>query len=62
MTVDCSKPTPIGSTCLEQLAAGWILPTDLCPVCTAAFITALDGVAGSMVWHPNFRARSAGSA
>jgi hypothetical protein len=58
---ECRKfPTPNRQTCIERLAGGWILPTDLCPTCTRAFMTALDSIAGPMTWHPNYleRARS----
>lgn len=31
------------TTCIEALAEGWILSTDLCPTCTRKFMAALDG-------------------
>lgn len=55
---NCQKPSVAGSTCIERLAGGWILPADLCPVCTAGFIAALDGIEGVMAWHPDFRRRA----
>jgi hypothetical protein len=53
----CSKRRAPG-TCIEQLADGWCLPADLCPSCTQAFMAALDGIAGPMVWHQNYRDRA----
>ena len=53
----CQKPRPPG-TCIERLADGWCLPSDLCTPCTRAFMAALDGIAGPMVWHPNFTERA----
>lgn len=55
---ECRKVPTILGTCIERLADGWILPTDLCPSCTAAFMTALDGIAGPLKWHQNYLARA----
>jgi hypothetical protein len=55
---ECQKPT-VGLSCIERLADGWLLPSDLCPACTAAFMAALDGIAGPLVWHANYTARAA---
>lgn len=44
-------------TCIQSLAEGWINPPDLCPACTQAFMTALDGIDGPMVWHHNYLER-----
>lgn len=54
---ECRKPTSWGS-CIEALADGWINPPDLCPECTAAFMDALDGISGPLVWHPNYSTRA----
>lgn len=45
-------------SCVEQLAEGWILPPDLCPACTQAFMTALDGIDRPLTWHENYLARA----
>lgn len=47
-------------TCIEDLAEGWIPPTDLCSCCTRAFMTALDWVTEpvTLQWHPNFVKRA----
>lgn len=60
---DTAAPHPVNPTpqsCIERLAAGWINPPDLCPVCTRAFMSALDGIAGpgSLRWHENYVARA----
>jgi hypothetical protein len=52
----CEKPRT--GTCIERLADGWILPSDLCPFCTGQFMAALDQIAGPLVWHANFTARA----
>lgn len=49
--------TSLGS-CIADLAVGWILPSDLCPSCTRAFMAALDGIAGELEWHENYVSRS----
>lgn len=54
---DCRRPSRTGS-CIEALADGWILPSDLCPVCTRAFMTALDSIAGPLVWHRAYTERA----
>lgn len=54
----CRKPRPAIDTCVAALADGWIVPADLCPACTRAFMDALDKLGGPLVWHPNFAARA----
>ena len=56
MTAPEACLTPRGSwgTCIQALAAGWILPGDLCPTCTEAFTAALDGIAGPLKWCPAY--------
>lgn len=51
-------PRPLRQTCIEALADGWIGAPDLCPTCTRAFMTALDGIGGPLKWHPNYLARA----
>lgn len=58
LTEPSAVPLTKRQTCLEALADGWVGAPDLCPVCTKAFMTALDGIAGPMTWHPNYRARA----
>jgi hypothetical protein len=50
-------------SCIEQLAAGWINPPDLCPACTRGFMSALDFLAEPVTlrWHENFVSRASGS-
>lgn len=45
-------------TCIAALADGWINAPDLCPVCTQAFMAALDGIAGPLKWHENYLKRA----
>jgi hypothetical protein len=45
-------------SCIESLADGWILATDLCPTCTRTFMTALDGAVGSLKWHQAYVERA----
>lgn len=47
------------STCIDELARGYINSTDLCPLCTMVFMTALDEAVGPLEWHPSFTARAA---
>lgn len=59
--LQCGKPRLQNTgpaSCIEDLAAGWIGAPDLCPACTQAFMTALNGIAGPMTWHPNYRTRA----
>lgn len=58
---DCQKPRGPWGSCIQALAAGWILVSDLCPVCMRAFMSALDGIAGPLEWHQGYRDRVAGS-
>lgn len=46
-------------TCIERLATGWILATDLCPTCVQAFMAALDGITEPLKWHQAYTARAA---
>lgn len=55
---ECRTPAPSGKSCLEQLANGWINPPDLCAACTRAFMDALDGITGPLVWHDNYSSRA----
>jgi hypothetical protein len=55
-TIECGSTLLV--TCLVRLADGWILPSDLCPACTCAFMAALDGIAGPMNWHADYTARA----
>lgn len=52
--------TRVGSSCLHDLAAGFINAPDLCPGCTTRLMVALDWVVGDAVlpWHPNFTNRA----
>jgi hypothetical protein len=57
----CRRPDPLAGRrvpCLDALALGWSLPTDLCPDCTRAFMDALDGISGPLEWHENFSRRA----
>lgn len=54
---ECQKARP--TTCIEQLASGWVLATDLCPACTAAFMAALDGIGQPLAWCEAYTARAA---
>lgn len=54
---ECRKPSRTG-TCIEALADGWIGAPDLCSACTQAFMDALDGISGPLVWHENYRVRA----
>jgi hypothetical protein len=59
VTATCQRPeSGRFATCLTRLAGGWILPQDLCPQCTTAFMSALDGIAGPMEWHGNYIGRA----
>lgn len=53
----CSRPRRTGN-CIEQMAGGWHGVPDLCPACTRAFMTALDGIAGPLVWHQAYLDRA----
>jgi histidine triad (HIT) family protein len=60
--VECRKPMAgSGRSCVEALADGWNTPSDLCSACTAAFMTALDGITGPLKWHQAFQDRVAGA-
>lgn len=50
---ECRRPSRTG-TCVESFADGWILATDMCPACAAAFMAALDGISGPLVWHRRY--------
>lgn len=56
----CPRPDGLngGLTCIEALADGWITSQDLCAVCTRAFMTALDGISGPLLWHEHFHKRA----
>lgn len=57
---ECERPAgALWTACLEYLADGWITPADLCPACTRAFMAALDGIAGPLPWHRDYRERAA---
>ena len=59
---ECRKPMAgSGRSCIEALADGWITSSDLCPTCTQAFMTALDGIAGPLKWHQAYRDRAVSS-
>jgi hypothetical protein len=58
---ECLKRAAWG-TCLEGLADGWHGAPDLCPACTRALMTALDGIAGPMVWHSAYLTRATNTA
>lgn len=45
-------------TCLVALADGWIGAPDLCATCTQAFMVALDGISGRLVWHQAYVERA----
>jgi hypothetical protein len=51
-------PQSLRMTCIEALADGWIGAPDLCPTCTQAFMTALDGIAGPLTWHRAYTERT----
>lgn len=54
-----SRPSSPGwETCLHALAAGWVGASDLCGPCTRQFMAALDGLAGPLVWHPDYQERA----
>jgi hypothetical protein len=56
---ECTGRTTMAhSSCVARLADGWIVPSDLCPSCTRAFMAAMDGIAGSLTWHAGFRSRA----
>lgn len=55
---ECRKPARNGQTCIEALADGWIGAPDLCPTCTAAFMTALDGIGRPLKWHEAYAERA----
>lgn len=60
---ECMSRRPGAGDCLEALAGGWILASDLCPACTRAFIGALEERVGhALVWHPNYVRRAQGQA
>ena len=45
-------------TCLHDLAAGWIIWSDLCPNCTVRFMTGIEWVAGRQLeWHVRWLAQ-----
>lgn len=46
-------------TCIEMLAEGFHHANDMCPSCTRQFMAALDGIAGPLTWHEEYRARAA---
>lgn len=55
----CTRVVRMSSDCLTDLAAGWILPNDLCPLCTSTFMAALDEQTGRRLpWHHAFLARA----
>lgn len=54
----CQTPRPAWGTCMQAMAAGNILHTDLCPACTTTFMQALDAVTPGLEWHQNFRDRA----
>jgi hypothetical protein len=54
---ECRRPAG-RQTCIEALADGWINAPDLCPVCTRAFMDALDRIAGPLVWHQAYLNRA----
>lgn len=56
---ECQKREAWG-TCIQGLADGWHHASDLCPACTRAFMAALDGIDGPMVWHRNYQDRAKG--
>lgn len=58
MTGRCTRTN---TTCLRQLAEGWITASDLCPGCTARFMVALDHQAGeALSWHQKYLDRAEG--
>jgi hypothetical protein len=56
----CGKRDRSGHSCIQQLANGWHGPADLCPVCTARFMAALDDLGEELDWHRSFAQRAAG--
>jgi hypothetical protein len=59
---DCHRKQPgtarRPTSCIEQLSEGWILVTDLCPVCTTTFMNALNAAVGQLRWHPDYQRRT----
>jgi hypothetical protein len=55
---ECSRLDRSARSCIQALANGWIGPSDLCPVCTTRFMTALGGLGEQLDWHPGFVERS----
>jgi hypothetical protein len=50
-----------GRTCLQSLAAGWINPPDLCPLCTRLLMMALEWVTSQrepLTWHQAYQERA----
>jgi hypothetical protein len=46
-------------TCLHDLAAGLVLPSDLCPACTTRWMVGLEWVAGQpLEWHARYITQS----
>lgn len=55
---DCRTPRSSWGSCIQALAAGWILDGDLCPTCTQAFMRALGAVVPNLHWHQAYRDRA----
>lgn len=47
-------------SCIHALAGGWVLVTDLCPVCTNVLMDALNERApgAPLPWHRNYMERA----
>jgi hypothetical protein len=54
------RSRPNTDTCIQRLAAGWILPNDLCPPCTSRFMAALESLGDRLEWSQGFRDRAVG--
>lgn len=55
---DCRTPRGSWGSCIQALAAGWILVGDLCPTCTQTFMRALGAVVPNLDWCQAYRDRA----
>jgi len=55
---DCQTVRGSWGSCIQALAAGWVLAGDLCPVCTQTFMRAIGAVVPNLDWHPMYRDRA----
>lgn len=56
---NCMEPHDPWGSCIQALAAGWILLGDLCPVCTHVLMRALDRSVPDLPWHQEYLDRAA---